>query len=84
MKLECHREFETLNAESAAILLAPIRKVTLPNEFILSLPFPEMHIGMASETTAGWWWAARNGWEGADPWETLPCIIRRTANVRDL
>ena len=66
----------TFNKESAKVLLKPIKEVTRPTTFILTLPFSAMHEGMKPVTT--YEWSARNGWEGVDPWEELPCTIRRT------
>jgi hypothetical protein len=77
IKLKITAEWATLNREAAAELLEPIKQVTRPEAFLLSLPFPAMYEGMP-HATARWSWAARNGWEGSDPWDDLPnCMIRR-------
>ncbi len=79
VKLEVSTDWATLNKESAEILLEPIKQITRPKIFVLSLPFPAMKEGMAPVTR--WFWAARNGWEGADPWDELHCTIQRTENI---
>jgi hypothetical protein len=61
-----------LNMESAKTLLQPIREVTGPENFTLTLPFPAMDIEkpypiLSSSTSEGW----------QDPWDELPCTIRR-------
>lgn len=67
-------EWNTLNKESAEILLAPIKRVTRPKNFVLSLPFPAMAEGM---TPVSFPYEATKGWEGSDPWDDLNCTIRR-------
>jgi hypothetical protein len=57
----------------ARVLLEPIRKVTTPETFILTLPFPP---GVASRLRINSWSADKN-WKGADPWEELLCTIHR-------
>lgn len=74
----------TLNKEAAAVLLEPIKQVTKPDVFILSLPFPAMHEGM-SFVIRRWRGAATNEWEGSDPWDDLPnCTIRRVQDHQEL
>lgn len=84
IKLNVTAEWATLNREAAAELLEPIRQVTKAEIFLLSLPFPAMYEGMP-HTAARWNWAARNGWEGSDPWDDLPnCMIRRVGTYQEL
>jgi hypothetical protein len=66
--------WQSLNAESARILLEPIRDVTGPEEFILILPFPAMD---ERKPAIKFRWSAVDGWQGVDPWEGLPCRIQR-------
>jgi len=66
----------SLNTESAKILLQPIRKVTGPANFTLALPFPAMD-DRKPEPLLSYSWSAVEGWQGVDPWEELPCKIRR-------
>ncbi|KAH9208238.1 hypothetical protein DL95DRAFT_527541 [Leptodontidium sp. 2 PMI_412] len=62
--------WETLDRESAAELLGPVKQVTRPDLFVLALPIPAMYEGRSS--------AANDEWEGSDPWDDLPnCKIRR-------
>lgn len=65
----------TLNRESARLLLKPIINVKATESFILILPFPAMREGMQPVNISPW--SAKNGWEGVDPWDELPCTIRR-------
>ena len=75
--LRIDSEWNILNLESAAELLGPIKQVTRPNNFVLSIPIPAMYEGMLLPHTRVLW-AAQNGWKGSDPWEDLPnCKIRR-------
>lgn len=84
VKLNVTTEWATLNKEAAADLLEPIKQVTKPEFFLLSLPFPAMYEGMPPMTRR-WSWAARNGWEGSDPWGDLPnCMIRRAETYQEL
>ena len=62
-------------------LLLPIREVVRPKEFILSLTFPAMD---GSPPEVNYDWAAVDGWEGTDPWDNLPCTIRRVLDRREL
>ncbi|KAH8585659.1 hypothetical protein B0O99DRAFT_696262 [Bisporella sp. PMI_857] len=64
----------SFNEESARILLNPIRAVTTPETFILSLPFPPDTTDQFRVHS----WSAARGWKGVDPWDELPCTIRRT------
>lgn len=77
--LDVESTWTTLNREAAAELLEPIKQVTQPVVFTLLLPFPAMYEDMSPPTyDMQWSWAARNGWEGSDPWDDLPnCVIRR-------
>jgi hypothetical protein len=84
IKLNVTTEWATLNREAATELLEPIKQVTKPEIFLLSLPFPAMYKGMP-HVTIRWSWAARNGWEGSDPWDDLPnCMIRRVETYQEL
>ncbi|KAE9364359.1 hypothetical protein N431DRAFT_563682 [Stipitochalara longipes BDJ] len=84
IKLNVPGEWATLNREAAVELLEPLRQVTKPEVFLLSLPFPAMYEGMP-HITMRWSWAARNGWEGSDPWDELPnCTIRRVQSYQEL
>ena len=84
IKLNATTEWATLNREAAVDLLEPIKQVTKPEVFLLSLPFPAMYEGMP-HVTRRWSWAARNGWEGSDPWDDLPnCMIRRVEAYQEL
>ena len=70
----------TLNKEAASYLLEPIKQVTRPEVFTLTLPFPPMYKGMQPVVHRGSW-AANNGWEGSDPWDDLPnCTIQRVSS----
>jgi hypothetical protein len=66
-----------INKSTARQLLFPIREVLRPKEFILSLPFPAMD---GSVPLVAHSWSAIDGWEGTDPWDDLPCTIRRVSN----
>lgn len=69
--------WDYLNRESAAEMLGPIKQVTRPNDFVLSVPIPAVYEGMPLPHPRVLW-AARNVWEGSDPWDDLPdCKIRR-------
>ena len=59
--------------------MAPIKELTVPKTFILSLPFPEIH-GRAPWTNHQRW-GVEEGWEGVDPWDALHCTIRRTSRA---
>jgi hypothetical protein len=84
IKLNVTTEWATLNREAATELLEPIKQVTKPEVFLLSLPFPAMYKGMP-HVIMRWSWAARNGWEGSDPWDDLPnCMIRRVETYQEL
>ena len=84
IKLNVTTEWATLNREAAADLLEPIKQVTEPKVFLLSLPFPATYKGMP-HITRRWSWAAKNGWEGSDPWDDLPnCMIRRVETYQEL
>lgn len=62
--------WETLDPESAAELLGPVKQVTRPDLFVLPLSIPAMYEGRSSATN--------DEWEGSDPWDDLPnCKIRR-------
>jgi hypothetical protein len=67
----------SVNKDTARQLLLPIREVVRPKEFILSLPFPAMDGSVPLVTHS---WSAIDGWEGTDPWDDLPCTIRRVSN----
>jgi hypothetical protein len=71
----------SLNEDVATRLMQPIKKVVIPTEFILSLPFPSM-VGSVPRA-ARFAWTAPDGWQGRDPWETLPCTVRRVSSFRD-
>jgi len=68
-----------LNPESSTKLLGPIKKVTIPENFTLSLPFPAMN-GAVMPPVAYSWCVGEN-WEGSDPWDELPCIVERTGYI---
>lgn len=83
IKLFVNQEWATFSQDSAAELLKPIKQVTQPDLFLLSLPFPAMYEGMPPTTEGPG--AAKNGWEGSDPWDDLPnCMIRRVENTNEL
>lgn len=83
VKLYVTREWVAFNQDSAAELLEPVKQVTQPDSFLLSLPFPAMYEGMPPVTRGPG--AARNGWEGSDPWDDLPNFkIRRVGTIREL
>ena len=73
--------WQNINKETATQLLLPIREVVRPKEFILSLTFPAMD---GSPPEVNYDWAAVDGWEGTDPWDNLPCTIRRVLDRREL
>ncbi|EPE33633.1 hypothetical protein GLAREA_06646 [Glarea lozoyensis ATCC 20868] len=75
------KHWMSLNEDVAARLMQPIRKVVNPADFILSLPFPSMVGSVPSAIRFRW--AAPDDWQGRDPWETLPCTIRRVSSFRD-
>jgi hypothetical protein len=66
--------WRVLNAETVQRLVSPIRKVIGPKDFILSLPFPAGDDTAAEVLLSR---AAVDGWEGSNPWDELPCTIRR-------
>jgi hypothetical protein len=66
--------WERINEEYVRILMEPIRDVKGVEEFILVIPFLE--IGRR-KLGLGLGWEAGGGEEGGDPWEGLPCRIRR-------
>ncbi|KAL2071917.1 hypothetical protein VTL71DRAFT_13152 [Oculimacula yallundae] len=77
VKLHVGDNWATINLDSAAVLLEPVKQVTRPELFVLTLPFPAMYEGMppVNSRMPG---KAINGWEGFDPWDDLPnCKIRR-------
>jgi hypothetical protein len=67
----------SLNKENAKILLQPIREITVPENFTLTLPFLAMDSGKSMVITP---WPAVEGWQGVDAWYELPCTIRRGDN----
>jgi hypothetical protein len=68
--------WQSLNAESARILLEPIRDVMSPEDFMVILPFLAMN---QRKPKVNFRWSAEDGWQGVDPWERLPCTIQRLA-----
>jgi hypothetical protein len=83
IKLNVTTEWVTMNREAAAELLEPIKQVTKPDIFLLSLPFLAMC--EVPHTTVRWIWATSNGWEGSDPWDDLPnCTLRRVETYQEL
>ena len=50
----------TLNRESAAELLEPVKQVTRPQSFVLSIPIPAMYEGMSLPSRPSPW-TATNG-----------------------
>jgi hypothetical protein len=64
--------WQSLDAESARILLEPIRDVTGPEDFMAILPFLAMS---QRKPKVNFRWSAGDGWQGVDPWERLPCMI---------
>jgi hypothetical protein len=73
--------WENLNQDFSTRLLQPIKKVVIPKEFVLSLPFSAMD---GSPPRIKYAWNTVDGWQGRDPWEELPCIVRRVSSNRDL
>lgn len=71
----------SINKVTAKRIMAPIKEVTAPKTFILSLPFPAMD-GTAPKANLPW--TITEGWDGVDPWDELPCTIWRTTDTRDL
>ncbi|KAL2076238.1 hypothetical protein VTL71DRAFT_1181 [Oculimacula yallundae] len=76
VRLEIGWEWEKLSHHSAVELLGPVKQVTKPDLFVLTLPFPAMYEGMKFRTSGGP--EVAKGWEGSDPWDELPnCEVRR-------
>jgi hypothetical protein len=69
--------WQSINKEIITQLLQSIREVVRPKEFILSLPFSAMD-GSPPQNT--FLWSAIEEWEGSDPWDDLPCTIRRVSD----
>ena len=75
--------WRNLDKETADVLFRPIRKVVRPDSFVLTIPFSPVdrkylwHIG--AEEAQEWDEddTLSDDWEGVDPWESLPCTIRR-------
>lgn len=75
----CDYTWANLNKDAAAYLLEPVKQVTRPEVFTITLPFPPMYEGMPPEARGSW--RALNGWEGSDPWDDLPnCTIQRISS----
>ncbi|KAH6717536.1 hypothetical protein BKA61DRAFT_288403 [Leptodontidium sp. MPI-SDFR-AT-0119] len=75
----CDYTWANLNKDAAAYLLEPVKQVTRPELFTITLPFPPMYEGMPPEVRGSW--RALNGWEGSDPWDDLPnCTIQRISS----
>jgi hypothetical protein len=81
VKLHVWDSWANLNEEAAKMLLAPIKEVTVPKTFILSLPFPAMNRGVPHTSHYPWEsWRVDEGWAGIDPWDNaLHCTIHRTS-----
>lgn len=72
--------WRNINEETADVLFRPIRKVVGPDSFVLTLPFPPMD-------TMYYYQTGREDvdddtdlyadWDRPDPWNSLPCTIRR-------
>jgi hypothetical protein len=81
VKLDVHALYwRHLNQDFATRLLRPIEKVVGPKEFVLSLPFSVMD---GSRPVSSFEWNIGDEWQG-DPWEALPCTIRRVGLRKDL
>lgn len=66
----------SFDPQVADMLLEPIRKVTTPKIFSLTLPFP-------SDVTNRFRinpWSADKNWKGTDFWDELPCIVKRVSH----
>ncbi len=79
------RSWGNMNETTAEELLAPIKEVTRPSTFILSLPFPQMDNSVAQReirdqdfTVYEYTLGVHGDWHGIDPWDALRCTIRRT------
>ncbi|KAH7342628.1 hypothetical protein BKA65DRAFT_294953 [Rhexocercosporidium sp. MPI-PUGE-AT-0058] len=83
VKLNVDDRWEAISLDNATELLEPIKQVTQPNHFVLSLPFPAMYENMPPPVLSGRWVA--KGWEGSDPWDNLSnCKIQRVGVPRAL
>ncbi|KAH7319503.1 hypothetical protein BKA65DRAFT_541580 [Rhexocercosporidium sp. MPI-PUGE-AT-0058] len=84
VKLNVDETWAVLSLHSATELLEPIKQVTQPDHFVLSLPFPPMYENMPPPTIRSRW-VAKSGWEGSDPWDDLSnCKIQRVGVPRAL
>lgn len=63
----------SFDPESCDMLLEPIKKVTRPDTFILTLPFPADSTSRLRINS----WSADKDWKGVDPWDDLQCTIQR-------
>jgi hypothetical protein len=79
------RSWGNMNETTSDELLAPIKEVTRPSTFILSLPFPRMKNSVAQRemrdrdfTVYEYTLGVHGDWDGIDPWDALHCTIRRT------
>jgi hypothetical protein len=66
----------SFDPEFARVLLDPIRKVTTPETFILTLLFPPDVINRLLIKS----WSTDKNWDDADPWEQLPCTIQKVGS----
>jgi hypothetical protein len=70
----------SFDSKSAEMLLGPIKKLTDPEIFVLSLHFPVDNTNQFRINI----WSVERGWRGPDPWEKLQYDIQRVENFASL
>lgn len=72
--------WRTLSAQEAGDVLQPMRSITKPQVFILTIVWPDI----AEEGLDKKAWAGRYDSGEANPWLGLPCTIQHVSHIREL